>query len=501
MNWLMALTALHAALARTFEVLCPGNPAACNEIQSAFQTLSSAFIQNSAPEQPGHAGPWQNVFGAVREYLNIHFESVSRENPETALDLCEKFGLSVRDMRSLVHKQAGELLQLVDPAWEAAAREAERMTREGQARFGKVNLQRIYYLSTQINIHGLRTLLHIRKNLPPVRPATFDLALQASLAEVRFGLYLQAILDGSRVAKRRACLRLSSWAKKKHSAQVATLTIGLPCLLEREHAQEAIAALMSYSCLQRMQGEARIPATLALCFGIEGVQYLEFFADNSPSLGDKRRALRALGSIGGPAAVEALCRQLQHPFLCDEALRMLIRLSRSAGPQELIPTLTSGLPCLLPEPATHVPAALETQQASLSKTQAYVLNNVAFLFGVEAVQCFELFIRNSHPNLLPQKRGLRALGLIGGQGTVEELCGLAWWGDTALCEEALRVIAKLSLVPAGAVEISGENPGQAIENVVKIVLNNLEELKRQNRANPRLIKRVEKKVLAYHKPI
>jgi len=32
-------------------------------------------------------------------------------------------------------------------------------------------------------------------------------------------------------------------------------------------------------------------------------------------------------------------------------------------------------------------------------------------------------------------------------------------------------------------------------------LNNLEELKRQNRANPRLIKRVEKKVLAYHKPL
>jgi hypothetical protein len=122
---------------------------------------------------------------------------------------------------------------------------------------------------------------------------------------------------------------------------------------------------------------------------------------------------------------------------------------------------------------------------------------VAFLFGVEAVQCFELFIRNNRPNLLLQKRGLRALGLIGGLRTVEELCGLAW--DTALGEEALKAIAKLSL-PTGAVEISGENPGRVIEDVVTIVLNNLEELKRQNRTNLRLIKRVEKRVRAYHKP-
>jgi hypothetical protein len=117
---------------------------------------------------------------------------------------------------------------------------------------------------------------------------------------------------------------------------------------------------------------------------------------------------------------------------------------------------------------------------------------------VEAVQCFELFIRNSYPNLLPRKRGLRALGLIGGPRTVEELCGLAW--DTALGEEALRIIAKLSF-PTGAVGLSGEDPGKVIDNVVTIVLNNLEELKRQNGANSRLIKRVEKKVLAYHKPI
>jgi hypothetical protein len=432
-----------------------------------------------------------------QEYLNTRFEAALQNGSEAGRDLCERFGLLVGDMRTLAHKHAGELLHVVALSWEAASLKAERMTREGQARFGKINLQTIFYYSTQISIPSLRFLLGIRRNPPPDRADTFDSTLQAAIAEVRFGLYLQAILDGSRLAKRRACRRLCIWAQKKHSAQMATLTAGLPCLLEPEHAQEAIAALMNHSYLERMQEEARVPATLALCLGIEGVKYLQFFIDNSQGLDDKRRALRALGLIGGPAAVAVLCDQLHDPSLCDEALRMLMRLSRSAGPQELIPTLTSGLPCQLPEPTTHVPAALESQQASLSKTQAYVLNKVAFLFGVEAVQCFELFIRNSHPNLLPRKRGLRALGLIGGQRTVEELCGLAW--DTALGEEALRIIARLSSVPAGAVEISQDNPGQAIENVVTIVLNNLEELKRQNRANPRLIKRVEKKVLAYHK--
>lgn len=501
MNWRPALTTLHAALAQTFEVLCPGKADACSAIQSAFQTQSAGILQSFAPERSRSGKPWQSTLEGLREYLNTCFESILHEDPKAALDLSEKVGQLVRDMRTEVYKHAGELWDVLEHSWKFAILEADRVANEVHALVGEVNLQKIYYLSTQINIHGLRTLLHIRRNLPPVRPDTFDPALQAALAEVRFGLYLKAILDGSRMAKRRACLRLCNWAKKKHSAHVRTLTAGLPCLLEPEHAQEAIAALMNHSCLERMRGESRIPATLALCFGIEGVKFLEFFIENSQVLADKRRALRALGSIGGPGAVKALCRQLHESPLCEEALRMLMGLSKSAGPQELIPTLTSGLPCLLPEPTTHVPAALETQQASLSKTQAHVLNNLAFLFGVEAVQCFELFIRQNHPNPLPQKRGLRALGLIGGQGTVEQLCGLAWWGDTALCEETLKIIARLSSVSEGAVELSEKNPGQAIENVVMIVLNNLEELKRQNRANPRLIKRVEKKVLAYHKPI
>ncbi|HEY2234220.1 MAG TPA: hypothetical protein VGK01_12180 [Candidatus Angelobacter sp.] len=403
-------------------------------------------------------------------------------------------------MRTEVHKHAGEPWHVLEHSWKFAILEADRVTKGLQALVGNANLQMIFYLSSDISVGSLRILLAIRRYHSPDRPHSFNFTLQAAIAEVRFGLYLKAILDGSRIAKRRACLRLCSWAKKKHGTQMPTLTAGLPCLLKPEHAKEAIAALRYPDCLERMQGEVRIPATLALCFGIEGVQYLQFFLDNSSGLDDKRRALRALGLIGGPASVAALCEQLQNPSLCDEALRMLMRLSMSAGTQELSPTLTYGLPCQLPEPTTHVPAALESQQASLTKTQAYVLNKVAFLFGVEAIRNFDRFIRRSE-SLLPQKRGLRALGVIGGQGTVEQLCGLAWWGDTALCEEALRIIARLSSVPEGAVEISGENPGQAIENVVRIVLNNLEELKRQNRANPRLIKRVEKKLLAYHKPI
>src|SRR5579864_7304799 len=238
MNWLPLVDALHVALVQTFATICPKKPSACGEIQHRVILLSKEILLDfEGHGQPPAGDQWQAKFQALRDGLAKSVDASARNGTSLDPAVCNGLNALVSETRNLARKHAGEPWRYINRYWDSVGIIAERMKKECEAKYAP-SLQTVFYWSSQATVQSLKILRDIAKrhaNDPMLYRTTMS-----AIEDVRFGIRLQQIVNGSAAAKRRNCKRLLNWAIGKRQKVVPTLTSGLPCLLPK-HAPEAVA--------------------------------------------------------------------------------------------------------------------------------------------------------------------------------------------------------------------------------------------------------------------